>query len=334
MERESAVGRALWLTLVVLLGGYVLADLVRSPFLAPDGSAAVRPAEMTLWSPAGEADGEAGYVVQGAAAAFELGGHRTATKSIAGGSSHAVADFLSHPPRDGGANLLVVTSATLADLARDRRDRLVPGAAEEAALARKLLRRATPIGLLESDPLAVAVARDSRIESSDRLLASLRSAPWQRIFGIADDTWSRVELAGLVDGAGVDGHVRFSTYHSGAEAGQAVQNGAANTVLAPRGVLRGDVRAGRLRELEWPLTGVPPRFWVALVAPPGAPRARATTLRRWVKELARDPVWRAQLRRHGRDSNHPAHASLATLLRGDSARADRLELLAQQVENR
>jgi len=334
MQRESTLGRALWIALVLLLSGYVVADFARSPFGAPRGSASVRPAEVTLWSPAGQAGGETGAVVQGAAAALELAGHRTTTKSISGGSSAAVADFLSNPPRDGGANLLVVTSATLADLARDRRDRLVPGAAEEAAFARELLHVAAPIGLLASDPLAIAVASDSKIESSERLLASLREAPWKRLFGIAEDNWSRVELAALVDRAAGDGHVRFSVFQSGAGAGQAVLSGAANTALAPRSALRADVRGGRLRELEWPLAGTAPRFWVALVAAPGLPRARIAAVRRWVGTLQRDPAWRGQLQLFGGDPEERGQPGLTTLLQQESTRAERLELLAQQVESR
>jgi hypothetical protein len=63
MKRESRLGRALWLVLLVLLGGYVVADFVRSPFSAPRGAAAVRPAAVTIWAPAGEAGGESGQVL-------------------------------------------------------------------------------------------------------------------------------------------------------------------------------------------------------------------------------------------------------------------------------
>jgi hypothetical protein len=334
MQRESTLGRVLWIALLIVLGAYVIADFVRSPFVAPSGSAAVRPAELTLWTPTGEASGETGLVVQDAAAGLELGGHATATKSLAGGSSQAVAEFLSRPPRDSGADLLVVTSATLADLAQDRRDRLVPGAAEEAALALALLRRATPVGLLESDPLAIGVDSGSSIRSTAQLLASLRATPSQRLFGIADDTWSRVELAAFVDRAGVDGNVRFSIFQTGAEAGQAVQTGAANTVLAPRGTIDEDVRAGRLRQLRWPFAGRPPRFWVAVVAPSGLPRSQVASLRRWIRGLGHDRGWRRQLRRSGRVPADPSAGGLTAVLRGGLASAGRLQLLAQRLENR
>jgi hypothetical protein len=55
MKRESRLGRALWLAFLVLLGGYVVADFVRSPFTAPKGAAAVRGAAVTIWVPAVDA---------------------------------------------------------------------------------------------------------------------------------------------------------------------------------------------------------------------------------------------------------------------------------------
>ncbi|HEX6667375.1 MAG TPA: hypothetical protein VF081_12355 [Solirubrobacterales bacterium] len=334
MQRESTLGRALWIALLVVLGGYVVADFVRPPFLAGSGSAAVRPAELTLWSAAGEASGETGAVVQGAAAALELNGHTSVVKTLEGGSSQAVAEFLADPPHGDGAPLLVVSSSTLANLARDRRDRLIPGAAEEAAKARELLRRSIPLGLIESDPLAIVVARDSGVESSAELLSELRESPWMRRFAIADDIWSRVQLAAMVNRAGVDGHIPFSVFQSGAETGEAIVNGAANTAVATRGALREDVQAGRLRELPWPFAGEAPRSWVVLVAAPGTAPARVAGLRRWIADLSRDPSWRRELRHSGRIPGDPGSVDPEQLLRGGTARADQLELLAQRVEQR
>ena len=331
MQRESTLGRALWIALLIVLGGYVVADFARSPLLAPSGSAAVRPAELSLWSAAGEAGGETATVVQGAAAALELRGHATAIHRLPGGSSQAVAEYFARP-YGGSPDLLVVTSATLADLARDRRDRLVPGAAEEAVLAQELLRQAVPIGLLESDPLTLAVAPDSAVEGSAALVSAVREAPSARLFAIADDTWSRVQLASLVDRAGVDGNVRFTVSRSGAETAQAIVTGSADVAVATRGSVHEDVDAGRLRELRWPFGGgQAPRSWVALVAPPGLPQDEVAEARRWVAGLYRDAGWRAQLRRAGRVPGG-GPAELARLLRGAPARADHLEQLAQRVE--
>ena len=334
MQRESTLGRALWIAIVVLLLGYVVADFVRSPFLAPSGSAAVRPANLTLWTASAESGGETGTVLRDAAAALELGGHSTVVKSLSGGSAQAVIEFFSQTPSSRGADLLVITSSTLADLAHDRRDRLVPGASEQAALAREMLRRAQPVGLLESDPLALAVSSNSPIQSGPELTDSMYSKPWEQLVAIADDTWSRVELAALVNRAGVNGHIRFSVFQSGAEAGQAIEIGAANSVVATRGAIHDDVARGLLRELDWPFSdGRAPRAWVALVARPDQANATLLRLRSWVAELRRDRHWRAQLSRAGRFAGGPETERLLELLHSP-AKADRLERLAQRVERR
>ena len=38
----------MWITLLIVLSGYVVANFARTPFLASSGSAAVRPAQVTL----------------------------------------------------------------------------------------------------------------------------------------------------------------------------------------------------------------------------------------------------------------------------------------------
>jgi hypothetical protein len=330
VQRESRLGRALWIAIVVVLGGYVVTDFVRSPFLAPSGSAAVRGPAVTLWAPAAEYGGETGVVLDRGAAALELNGHPTAVKSLSGGTAQAVIDFFSGYSGSGG-DLLVVTSTTLADLAHDRHDLLVPGAAEQAAIARELLRRAEPVGMLESEPYSLAVGRESAIRSGSGLLAALARSPRRQLFAIEDDTFSRDQLAALVDRAGVDGEVHFGVFQSAAEAGGAIASGTANVVLAPRGALREEVAAGRLRELAWPLRGAPPRTWIALVARPHLPAHRLAHLRRWVRALSGDRRWAAQLRREGRSPASPGTRRLAGLL-ADTGRADRLERLAQSVE--
>lgn len=326
MKRESRLGRALWLVLLVLLGGYVVADFIRSPFSAPRGAAAVRPAAVTIWAPAGEAGDESGPVLAGAAAGLELDGHRTALKTVPGGSAQALISFLSQR-RSGRGQLLAITSTTLADLAHDRHETLVPGAAEEAALARGLLRLSKPIGILDSTPLEVAVERGSPIRNGSELVASLAAAPGEQLFGIDDDTFSRDQLAALVEGAGVDGEVRFSVFQSAEDAGQAVATGAAETVLADRPALR----HGRLRQLGWPLSTPQPRAWVALIARPSIDAEQLAALRGWVAGLQTEPHWRGHLRAEGRRPGDPGVRALAGLLR-HTAPADHLEQVAEQVE--
>jgi hypothetical protein len=326
MKRESRLGRALWLVLLVLLGGYVVADFVRSPFSAPRGAAAVRPAAVTIWVPAGEAEDESWAVLNGAAAGLELGGHRSVMKTIPGGSAQALISFLSHH-RAGRGQVLAITSTTLADLAHDRRETLVPGAAEEAALARALLRRSKPIGMLASDPLELAVERGSPIRTGAELVASVAAAPAEQLFGIDDDTFSRDQLAAFVEGAGVDGEVHFTVLPSATDAGRAIATGAAETVLAGRPALR----QTRLRKLGWPLPAPRPRAWVALIARPSIGAAQLAALRGWVRDLQVEPHWRAHLRSEARRPATPGTRALANLLR-HTAPADRLEEVAERVE--
>jgi tripartite-type tricarboxylate transporter receptor subunit TctC len=326
MKRESRLGRALWLALLILLGGYVAADFVRSPFTAPKGAAAVRGAAVTIWVPAGESGDESGAVLTGAAAGLDLGDHTTVVKSIPGGSARALISFLSR--RHGGhGQLLAITSTTLADLAHDRHETLVPGAAEEAALARALLRRAKPVGMLASNPIEVAVERGSPIRNDSELVGSLLAAPGEQLFGIDDDTFSRDQLAALVAGAGVNGEVHFTVYQSATDAAHGATAGNDQAVLAGRPALRDE----GLRRLGWPLPTPQPRAWVALLARAEVDAAELDTLRAWVAKLQREPHWRANLRAEGRRAAAPGTQALARLIR-HTAPADHLERVAQRVE--
>lgn len=332
MKRESRLGRVLWLVLLVLLGGYVVADFVRSPFSAPQGRAAVRSAAVTIWTPAADAGDESGTVLHGAAAGLELGGHVAVVKSVPGGSAQALIAFLSYR-RPGHGALLAISSNTLADLAHDRRETLVPGAAEEAALARALLRRAKPVGILASAPLELAVGHDSPIHSGQELVADMIAAPGDQLVGIDDDTFSRDQLAALVAGAGIDGEVHFTVFPSSAGAGAAIASGTAQTVLAGRPAIRADLHQGRIRGFHWPLPGPAPRSWVALVARPDVGARELRQLRAWVRALQIEPHWRAILRHEGRRPADPGTKELASLIRHTAA-ADRLEEIAQRVERR
>jgi hypothetical protein len=314
------------LILLLVVGGYVVADFVRSPFSAPKGAAAVRAAAVTIWAPAGEAGDENGAVLNQAVAGLELDGHPTVVKTIPGGSAQALISFLSRR-HTGNGQLLAITSTTLADLAHDRRETLVPGAAEEAALARALLRRAKPVGMLASDPFEVAVESRSPIRNDSELIASLAAAPGEQIFGIDDDTFSRDQLAALVQGAGVDGEVHFKVFQSGADAGQALSSGTAEEVLAGRPALR----HGSLHRLGWPLPTPQPRAWVALVSRASVDAADLDTLRSWVRALQADSHWQANLRAEGRRPADPGTRTLARLIR-HTAPADHLEEVAEDVE--
>jgi hypothetical protein len=332
MKRESRLGRMLWSALLVLLAGYVVTDFVRSPFSTSPGAAAVRPTAVTIWSPGADAGGEDGKVLDAVAAGLELDCHTTAVKTIPGGSAQGLISFLSRPAK-GHGQLLAITSATLADLAYERHETLVPGVAEEAVLARALLRRSRPIAILADDPLAIGVERGSPIRNGDELVASLAAEPDEQLFGIGDDNYSRDELAALVAGAGVDGEIRFTVLQSNGEVGQALESGAAHTVLATRSTLRPEVAAGRLREIGWPLAGGAPRSWIALIARPGTPHGQVHRLRRWVATVEAEAGWRSKLRHEGRRPLVPHVKALARMIR-DPGPAEALERVAEEVEHR
>lgn len=324
--------------LLVLLLGYVVADFVHNPFVAPTGSAAVPVPRLTLWVAGSEADSDAAVVARDAAAALELHGTSTAVQTLPGGSSQAVADFFTARHRRG-VQLLVVTNATVADLAGDRADRFVPGAGMQALLAQQLLRAARPIGLLATDSLELGVPRRSPIGDPRQLLAAMRAAPEARLFALPDDSWSRGQLALLVEAAGVPGRTRFTVYPSGAQAVDAMRRGEADAVLATRAALRADLRTERVRPLPWPFApgavgGAVPRAWVALVAPPWLPRTDVAALRRSVARLARDAHWRRALAGEGRAAAGPQPAGLDGFIDRRVDEADAVEAIARVVESR
>lgn len=331
--RESTLGRAAWIGLLVVLCAYVTVDLARSPFPGSTGSASLRRAQLTLWVPGPEAGGTGMVVARQAAAGLELLGLPTVVKRLPGGSSQGVGAFLGRRSRRGHGELLVVTSSTLADLAHDRDDKLVPGAAQVALVARQLLVRSVPLAMLSADPLLLGVGRGAGITESPALLAVLRRQPGRRLVAIGSDSFSRVQLAALLKRAGVAGHVRFDIRESAPVAVEAVQSGGAGSVLSPRSAVLEELRGGLLRGLRWPLDGGrAPRAWVALVASPRLGAAKIARLRRWAGELSGDRRWRASQRRQGRTAPDLSRGSLAPLLRAGLRRADREERLSKRVE--
>lgn len=300
MQRDHAPGRTLFLALVVLVGGFVLADFVRSPLLPGSGAAAVAPPRLTLWVPASETDGEATRLAERAAAGFDLAGHPAVVKHLSGATSGALASLLARRPRGRGSDLLVLSSTTLTSLARDRSDRLVPGAAGEAVEAMTLLRHSRPLALLSQEPLALGAAPGSGIRRSSQLAEMVRQDPSGSIFGIADDGFSRVQLAALVNAIGSGGSVLFTPSGSPALAVQTVESGRATLVMAAQSAVQAGARRKQLNRVAWPAAaGGAPDFWVALVAPGQLEHSGFAKLRRWVGALVREPHWRAQLREGG-----------------------------------
>jgi tripartite-type tricarboxylate transporter receptor subunit TctC len=334
MQRESTLARGLWIGMLVLLCAYIAVDLLSSPFEGGDsGRAAVRPPEVTLWVPAPEAGGETMVVARQAAAGLELRGHPSVVKRLKGGSSPSIARMLTSRPGGPGDDLLVISSSTLAEIAHDRYETLVPGAAEQSLVARQLLLRSRPLALLSADPLLLGVPRGSAITNTHGFLAALRRHPSRRLIAIGEDAFSRAQLASLLKRAGISGDVRFDVRESGPVAAEATQEGAAGSVLTPRGTVLGDVRSGRLHRLEWPLGGGrPPRDWVAVVAPPRLGAAAGARAGRWLQALARDPHWRAAQHRQGRQTPRLRRRQLTDFLAVGIVHAERQERLSRRIE--
>jgi hypothetical protein len=331
MRRRGDHGRILWLALVVLVAAFVLADFVRSPLFPGSGAGAIAAPKLTLWVPAPEASGPAGQVAASAAAGLDLAGHPTVVKRLRGGTSAALVTLLSRPSRQAD-DLLVLSSSTLAGIARDETDRIVPGAAGRALEASALLRRAPVAGLLSRERLELAASAGSGIRSGAELVSTIRAAPEAAVFAIPDDTWSHDELASLVDRVGRGGTVPFVSYEDDDLAARARADGLTNVMLASRGEIAAEARSGHLRPLAWPAAaGRPPRSWVVAIAPATYSRARLAELRDWVGTLIAEPRWRHHQRKRFRSPGRRWSPGLAATMRREIARSRRRAATDQAI---
>ena len=334
MSRDSRLTNALWVATLALIAAYAITNFARGPFGSSSGSAAMAPPQLTLWVPGPERGAEGMTVAREAAAELELEGRRVAVKGLPGGSSRGISGFLSR--RSGRApGLLVLTSSTLADIAHDRHENLVPGVAAEALLSGELLRRSHSVGVLAAEPLQIGVPASSPIRGPTGLLAMLRSEPGRLLVALSQDSYSRVALAGLLERSGTRGSIRFEVHESPAVAVDAAETGAANLVLAPRGAVLPDLRRERLRPLAWPVAGAAPRSWVALVAPPRIGPHLLGRLRRTVARVTVSPAWRRSQGRAGREIPRVGRLSRLGVPPSHALqRAEREETVAEIVESR
>lgn len=319
MSRQSRIGRALWPALLAVVVAHAVSDLLHHPFLGDTGDAAIVDAHLTLWVPGTEAGGPSEAVARDAAASLQLTGRPATVKLRAGGAAGAVSGFLDDlDGADGPArpsDLLVVSSATVADLARGRAQALFGSDAVAARDAELLLRRARPLAVLASDRLVLAVRLRSRLRTGAQLIGDLRDRPHGHLFAVEGDAWTKAQLGRLVQRAGVPGHVPYRAYPSGGEAALGLESGDADVVLAPQSALRGEIAAGRMRALAWPRdAGAAPRAWTAVLEAPGLRPDQHARLKDELARLSADTHWRASLRAQGRN------ASGASVPRGFLAR--------------
>jgi hypothetical protein len=334
VQADLRFARALWPVLLAAVVAFVVVDFVRHPVLGTVSEAAPE-AHLTLWLPQTEVSGETGGTVHELAGSLLLFGRPAAVGVLAGGSSLAVTSFLGSP--QGTGQLLAVSSETLADLAQERASALIGDDPLRAARAQRLLERAIPVGVIEQEPMTVAVPASSPTASVRALMSDLRASPDAHLFAITDDSWAADNLAVLVSEAGVDGLVPYRVFPSAQDASLSLAAGSADVILAPHGTLLPDIRAGRLRTLPWPVGRSPlPRTWVELLAAPGTPTQQVSAVRRQLRALVESSAWRG---RRGWQGQAPPLGLLSSQrLRGflaeQIAQAARLEQVVMRVEHR
>jgi hypothetical protein len=337
VRRNVYLARAMWPALLLAILAFVVLDFIEHPFLGAASDAAVTPqAHLTLWLAQAEASSETGAAVAETAGSLLLYGKPATVGVLQGGSSQAVSGFLGQ--RRAPGQLLAVSSNTLADLAQERSGVLFGGDPLRAARAQALLARAIGIGVLSVDSLCIAVPVSSPVRDAGELLSEVRRSAQSHVFAITGDSWAADNLAALVKEAGVEGVVPYRVFPSAEDAALALSAGSAGVILAPRRALAGDVRAHRLRMLAWPASAGPegrrgaggwvPQAFLELLAPPGTPARRVGALRRQVRALAANTVWRRLLRSGGQAS---ASSYTAARLGGFLAREMTLTAGLQQI---
>lgn len=287
---------------MLVLLAHAVSDLLHHPFLGDTGDAAIVDAHLTLWVPGTETGGPSEAVARQAAASLQLTGRPATVKVVRqGGAAGAVSGFLGAEGRARPSDLLVVSSATVADLARGRSDAVFGGAATAAGDAQQLLRRARPVAILAEDEIQLAVRPRSRVRSGTELVRELQRSPRAHLVAIEGDAWTKAQLGRLVQRAGVPGRVPYRAYPSGADAALGLAAGEADVVLAPRSELHDELAAGHLRALRWPSQdGRAPRAWTALVEAPDLHPGEHARIMDELGRLARDAQWRRAVRRTGR----------------------------------
>ncbi|HVR04701.1 MAG TPA: LysR substrate-binding domain-containing protein [Solirubrobacteraceae bacterium] len=330
MQSESSLDRSLWTIALAIAVALVVANFAQRPLFGGDGEASGFGHPITLWVTGGEAASQVRSIARQVAACWEQGGQQVDVGVLPGGSSTAVVDFL-RSSRRSPDELLLVTSDTLAEVARDERS--TPGSElrERGEIAARLLSTAPTVSVLGSDSLALAVSARSPLRDTSQLLAQLRGRPAQPFIGIAEDAWLEGSLASLALRAGVERQVPFEAYRSSRLALASLVSGEIGAVLTQRSSLAADLAAGRVRALPWP-HGHEPRSQVALLAPLGLTGRQLATLQSQSGELCAGGEWRRML--HS-DGISPIRSSGTTAMRSfvaeDMAEAAALQALAERI---
>lgn len=328
---ESLLGRVLWVLVLTIAVVVVVLSFARQPLFGSDGDASTFGQPLTLWIAGSDAGERVSSVAEQAASCWDLQGRTATVGVLPGNSSEAVANFLEHG-RHRTNELLLITSTTLGDIARDRADALLPEEGREAAQrASRLLGGAEPVAVLASDPIALAVRASSPIRTTEQLLTLMRQAPAKPLFDVASNTWLQGNLASLVDSAGLHGEVPYAVFDTSKEALESLRTGEAQVALAPRSTIQEAVSSRKLRELPWPAAGPAPRAWLAVLAPSGLNTKQLTKLRTQAQGLCAGAVWTRLLSEDGLSPVAPSAFNLSTFVRQGLAEATRMQALASRI---
>jgi hypothetical protein len=329
VQLESRLDRSLWTIVLLVAVGLVIANFAQRPLFGRDSEASGFGHPLTLWVTGGESDSQSRAVARQVAACWQLGGRPVSVGVLPGSSTAAVADFLriAHRAPD---ELLLITSTTFADLARD--ERAAPGSEtrERAQQTARLLTQAPPVSLLGSDPLTLAVSSSAHARTTGQLLALMRERPAEPFIGIAEDSWLEGNLAELAQIAGVQGRLPFDTYRSSRLALASLSAGEIGVVLAQRSSVARATAEGRVRMLPWPGASAP-HGWDALLAPRGLGAAQIGALRRQASASCPSGTWQRLLRADGLAPARSGSVPGMSFVHEGLDEASRLQALAARI---
>lgn len=327
---ENVFDRTLWAIVLTIAVIFVAINFARGPLTGSAAPTSALAAPLTLWVTGAESSNETQALAQQAAACWQLGGRQANVGVLPGGSVEAVGDFLHHT--HGAANdLLVLTSGTLSEIAYEAlRPPGSPARANAQAAAQRLL-EATPLAVLGTDSMSLAVSSGSQIRSTTQLLSVLRARPSRPVLGVATEAWLEGSIASLAQSAGIAGEMPFDAYRSSAEAVASLDAGEAEAIVAPHSALVAGLRSGALRQLAWPAPSAASDGWVAIMAPAGLDPSVIASLRRQAAQLCSEDGWRQHLRSDGLSPVRTSSRSLRSLIRNGLGEAGRTQELATRV---
>jgi hypothetical protein len=330
VNSETSFDRSLWTIVLTLVVAIVVFSFAEGPLTASDGPAAASAQPLTLWVASAEANNDAETLARQAAACWQLDGQQANVGVLPGGSVEAVGDFLHHV-HGASDDLLMLTSATLSEIAYEAlRPPGSPAHARAQQTAQRLL-EATPVAVLGEDSTSLAVRSSSPIRTTSQLLSVLRSHSSSPVLGVATEAWLEGSIASLAQSAGVEGEMPFNAYRSSTEAVASLKTGEAEAIVAPHSALLPGLHDEVLRQLAWPVPDAASEGWVAIMAPSGLNPSAIALLRRQATQLCSGAGWRRHLRSDGLSPARTSVRALRSLIRNGLSEAGHTQTLATHV---